>query len=178
MKRVLVLGSFDLTHAGHVRFLKQAAAFGDELWIALNSDDFMRRYKREPILTYGERLDVLRALRVVDNVFPNFGAEDSKPAIVYAGKGTDELVIVHGDDWTGEAYLEQLQVTPEWLDQRMITIEYVPYSKGVSTTEILDRVRGRDYTPFCRCGTRCVGQAVLDDQTEHGIAPRRRCKGL
>lgn len=179
MKRVLVLGSFDLTHAGHVRFLKQAANLGEDLWVALNTDDFIRRYKRPPILTYAERKEMLSALSVVDAVFPNFGSEDSKPAIVYANKGaSDGLVIVHGDDWTGADYLRQLQVTEEWLDQRMIEIAYVPYTASVSTTMILDRIALMDTTLFCRCGTVCVGQSVLDDQAEFNILPRRRCKGL
>jgi len=176
LKRVLVLGSFDLTHAGHVRFLSKAAALGDELYVALNSDDFIRRYKREPILTWKERAEMLAALKVVDYVFPNFGSEDSKQAIIHANKGADELIIVHGDDWTGDSYMEQLQVTAEWLDQRMITIAYVPYSAGISTTEILQRIADKDMTPFCRCGMICVGQSVLDDRTEHKIDARRRCK--
>lgn len=179
MKRVLVLGSFDLLHPGHLSLLRKAATFGDQLWVAVNSDEFMARYKRPPIMKLKERMDMLSALSLVDEVFPNFGGEDSKPAIVHANKGAhDGLVIVHGDDWTGESYLQQLGVTQEWLDQRMIEIEYVPYTQGVSTSDILRRVADMDMTPFCRCGTMCVGQSVLDDQTEYGVAPRRKCKGL
>jgi glycerol-3-phosphate cytidylyltransferase len=139
---VLVLGTFDLLHPGHVQFLEQAAVFGDELWVALNPDDFVRRYKRPPILTYEERATMLRALSVVDHVFPNFGAEDSKPAIIHARKHTLEpMVIVHGDDWTGESYLRQLQVTEEWLTDRDIRIEYVPYTASISTTDLIERCR-------------------------------------
>ena len=145
--RVLSLGTFDLTHQGHAIHFRNAARLGP-LWVAVNPDDFVARYKRPPILSLDERLGMVRAMRWVEYAFPNFGAEDSKIAIEYARAGgndrtpvADRLIIVHGDDWTGEAYMEQLQVTQEWLDERKVTLAYVPYTGGISTSEIIERVR-------------------------------------
>lgn len=174
MKRVLVLGTFDLLHPGHVSFLKAAASQGDELWVALNTDDFVGRYKRPVIMTYEERATMLRALRMVDKVFPNFGAEDSKPAIIHAQKHTlDPLVIVHGSDWMGDDYMKQLQVTDDWLLQRGIGIKYVPYTEGISTTDLIRRIKA---PPPCTCAGRCVGQGVLDDRARHAHDPERKCR--
>lgn len=174
LTRVLVLGTFDLLHPGHVNFLREARYLGDELWVALNTDDFVERYKRPPIFTFEERRQMLKALRDVDIVFPNFGSEDSKPAIIHARKGTLEpMIIAHGDDWTGEDYMRQLDVTEEWLQARDIRIEYVPYTAGVSTTDIIRRIRP---VPACSCGEVCIGQTALDEQAELLHMPERRCR--
>lgn len=174
MKRVLVLGTFDLLHPGHIRFLEKARTVGDELVVALNTDDFVERYKRPPIMTYEERATMLRALKVVYAVFPNFGGEDSKPAIIHAQKDRlDPIVIVHGSDWMGDSYMKQLQVTEDWLLQRGIGIKYVPYTEGISTTDLIRRIKT---PPPCTCAGRCVGQAVLDDNARHRHDPERVCR--
>jgi glycerol-3-phosphate cytidylyltransferase len=174
MRRVLVLGTFDLLHPGHIAFLNAARSVGEELVVALNTDDFVNRYKRPPIMTYEERATMLRSLKVVDGVFPNFGSEDSKPAIIHAQKHTlDPIVIVHGSDWMGDSYLKQLQVTPEWLMERGIKIEYVPYTEGISTTDLIRRIKE---PPPCTCVGMCVGQFVLDENAYAAHAPERKCR--
>ncbi|MEW5900872.1 MAG: adenylyltransferase/cytidyltransferase family protein, partial [Acidobacteriota bacterium] len=54
---VLANGCFELVHAGHIRYLRQAKAKGDILVVAVNSDASVRRLKGKgrPILRQGER---------------------------------------------------------------------------------------------------------------------------
>ncbi len=61
-------GSFDLLHAGHLEILYQAAAQADQLVVALNSDESIRRYKSEkrPIIPLDYRLMMMAALEMVD----------------------------------------------------------------------------------------------------------------
>lgn len=47
-KRVLVFGTFDLFHPGHVSFLKQARRYGDELLVAVARDHVVRWLKGQP----------------------------------------------------------------------------------------------------------------------------------
>lgn len=70
MKKVLVGGCFDIIHYGHVRFLTEAKKQGDYLIVALESDENVRKYKGEnrPIHSQTERAEMLRSLRVVDEV--------------------------------------------------------------------------------------------------------------
>ena len=70
MKRVLTGGCFDLIHYGHIVFLKEAKKQGDYLIVALESDDNVRRYKgkNRPIHKQRERAEMLRSLRMVDEV--------------------------------------------------------------------------------------------------------------
>jgi cytidyltransferase-like protein len=135
--RVYVGGTFDCCHPGHIRFLQHAALLGDVI-VSLNTDEFAERYKRKPLFTLGERAVMMSALRVVKQVIVNTGCEDSKPAILASGA----KIIAHGDDWVGEDYMRQLGVTQDWLDDHGIVIRYVPYTQGISTTSLLERMRG------------------------------------
>ncbi len=67
---VLANGCFDLLHAGHVRYLEAAAAYGQILVVALNSDASARKLKGagRPLLPLAERAEILGALRCVDAV--------------------------------------------------------------------------------------------------------------
>ena len=136
--RVYVPGTFDCLHVGHLNLLDFAASMG-EVWVGLNTDEFAERYKRRPVYSLEDRLRIMESLRQVDEVIVNTGGEDSKPAILEACPS----YIVHGDDWTGRAYLAQLGVTAEWLLYRGIQLVYPPYTQGVSTTQIINR--------RCRC---------------------------
>jgi glycerol-3-phosphate cytidylyltransferase len=141
MSRVLALGTFDLFHPGHVLFLEAAREQGTSLIVAVNTDEFAARYKRPPIMTLGERMTVVAACWCVDRVIVNTGCEDAKPAIIESGAD----VIVHGDDWTGGSYLDQLSVTPEWLADHKVQVVYVPYTQGISTSEVRDRCQYAAY---------------------------------
>ncbi len=67
---VMTNGCFDILHAGHVRFLREAAALGQHLVVAINSDASIRRLKGEqrPINSLAQRLEVLSALECVDSL--------------------------------------------------------------------------------------------------------------
>ncbi len=68
---VVVTGVFDLLHIGHLRFLEAARRLGDRLTVGVESDERVRRWKgpSRPIQTEDDRLALLAALRVVDEVF-------------------------------------------------------------------------------------------------------------
>jgi cytidyltransferase-like protein len=68
-KAVLVGGSFDLMHYGHVTFLKNAKKEGDILIIALESDDFSKKKKKKvPVHNQQQRAEILGSLYMVDYV--------------------------------------------------------------------------------------------------------------
>ena len=64
MVRVMASGVFDLIHPGHISYLKQARAYGDELVVVVACDDTVRKKKHEPITP-----DYMRA-RIVENLKP------------------------------------------------------------------------------------------------------------
>lgn len=137
MKTAYVGGSFVYLHSGHVNFLRQCAEIADRVVVSLNTDEFITSYKGvSPILSYDERRKVLEGCRYVDEVIPNVGGSDSKPAILRA---KPDFIIV-GSDWVAKDYYKQMQFTQEWLDEQGIILIFVPYSLGISTTEIKRRL--------------------------------------
>jgi len=68
---VVVTGVFDLLHIGHLRFLEAARRLGDALVVGVEDDERVRRWKgpERPVQSQEDRCDLLRALRVVDDVF-------------------------------------------------------------------------------------------------------------
>jgi D-beta-D-heptose 7-phosphate kinase/D-beta-D-heptose 1-phosphate adenosyltransferase len=69
-KVVMTNGCFDILHAGHVAYLKEAASLGDRLIVAVNSDTSVARLKgpERPVNTIERRLQVLAGLGAVDAV--------------------------------------------------------------------------------------------------------------
>lgn len=137
--KVYTGGTFDLYHSGHVELLRRCAEIG-EVCVALNTDEFIENYKgKPPVMKYSEREAVLLACSYVDWVIPNYGGADSKIAIEIVKPD----VIVIGSDWAKRDYYAQMGFTQEWLDERGIGLMYVPYTKGISSTDIKSRMQGR-----------------------------------
>jgi FAD synthetase len=65
MVRVLATGTFDILHPGHLRYLSEARALGDELYVILARDS-MIKHKPKPIVPETQRLAMVKGLRIVD----------------------------------------------------------------------------------------------------------------
>ena len=70
-KIVLTMGTFDLLHVGHLRYLNAVKALGDIMVVLLSSDDRVKARKdpQRPIIPEADRAQMLDALKVVDYVF-------------------------------------------------------------------------------------------------------------
>ena len=137
-------GTFDLIHSGHVRFLRACAELG-EVTVALNTDEFIAKYKgKPPVMTYEERFAVLSEFESVKNIFPNVGGADSKQTIEHI-RNVAHIhpdIIAIGSDWARKDYYKQMDFTQDWLDENFISLIYIPYTKGISTTELKKRISG------------------------------------
>ncbi|MHC4197829.1 MAG: adenylyltransferase/cytidyltransferase family protein [Planctomycetota bacterium] len=67
---VLCNGCFDVLHVGHIRCLSGAKALGDVLVVGVNSDSSVKEIKgpKYPLMSEGERMEIVAALRDVDYV--------------------------------------------------------------------------------------------------------------
>lgn len=65
---VIVTGGFDPIHSGHLSYLSAARQLGNMLVVGLNSDDWLRRKKGRAFMSWIERSNILRNLRMVDQV--------------------------------------------------------------------------------------------------------------
>lgn len=59
-------GVFDILHTGHISYLEQAKALGDELYVIVASDNTVRKNKHEPITPERMRVRIVSALKPVD----------------------------------------------------------------------------------------------------------------
>lgn len=138
MIRVYVDMVADLFHYGHMAFLKKARSQGDYLLVGIHADDITASRKRGPILTMDERVESIRGCRYADEVLPDAPWRIDREWIK---KHSIDLV-VHGDDYSEEQLKETHSVPIE-----MGIFRTVPYTPGISTTELIRRViakRGPD----------------------------------
>ena len=144
MRNILTIGTFDLFHQGHVELLMESRKIADELGanliVGVNTDAFVERYKgHKPRLSYDARVAVVGGMKGVDAVVKNIGDEDAKPLI----EVVNPILLTIGDDWLdkydsgiGDAtrYYNQLGVTAHWLWERNLSVEYIPRTKGISSS--------------------------------------------
>lgn len=136
MNSVLVVGAFDLLHAGHGRFLADARSFGDRLVVGIASDSSRVRLKGpgHPIVPEKDRAEMIKCLKPVDDAL--IVDEDNalplikkiKPAVLYTLK----------DDWEKSIRKSQEMEFIKTYGGRVMTVKKeLPY---LSSSEMLDRV--------------------------------------
>ena len=64
-------GVFDLFHKGHLELFRKAKTFYDRLVVGVLNDAAVKSYKRAPIIPYGDRLEIIKACKYVDDVIEN-----------------------------------------------------------------------------------------------------------
>jgi len=128
---VMTNGCFDILHVGHVRFLEQAAALGDRLLVAVNSDDSVRRLKgpSRPLNPLQHRMEVLQRLAAVDWVVP---FDTDTPRELIAAILPD--VLVKGGDYRVKDIAGAQEVLAA--GGRVLTLEF---HAGHSTTDLIER---------------------------------------
>ncbi len=130
---VFANGCFDVLHAGHVRYLQGAAAEGDVLVVALNSDESVRRNKGEgrPVQPALDRAEIIAAIAGVDYV-TIFGEATADEIL----RALRPHVHAKGTDWRAEDVPEAATVSE--IGGR---VAIVGDAKTRSSTQVLDRVR-------------------------------------
>lgn len=68
MIKVAVAGGWDPLHIGHVRHIEEASKLGNWLVVLVSSDEDMVRKKGIAFMPLSERVEILKALRWVDEV--------------------------------------------------------------------------------------------------------------
>ncbi|MFC7135014.1 MULTISPECIES: adenylyltransferase/cytidyltransferase family protein [Salinibaculum] len=90
MKRVVAQGTFDILHPGHVHYLSEAAAMGDELHVIVARADNVT-HKPKPVIPSDQRVEMVEALDPVDHARPGHPddifvpIEDIEPAVIVLG---------------------------------------------------------------------------------------------
>ena len=133
---VMTNGCFDILHVGHVRYLEQAAALGDRLIVAVNTDASVQRLKGpdRPVNTLNDRMEVLQRLASVDWVI---AFDEDTPRDLIAAVQPD--ILVKGGDYEPSAIVGAREVLAA--GGQVLTL---PFHAGHSTTAVLARGAGVD----------------------------------
>jgi D-beta-D-heptose 7-phosphate kinase/D-beta-D-heptose 1-phosphate adenosyltransferase len=132
MKKIIVNGSFDMLHLGHIRLLKYAKSLGDYLVVCTDTDRRIKELKgaSRPIQDQVERVEMLSSLRVVDEV-RTFDSEEALELII---KNYQPDIMVKGSD-----YRDQRIVGEEYCKE-IIFFERID---GYSTTNTIKNIANR-----------------------------------
>ena len=122
--RVLTYGTFDMFHVGHVRLLKRARALGDELIVALSTDEFNRQKHKSALFSYEERKEILEACKYVDCVIPESRWDQKQSDVI----DNDVDIVVMGSDWEGDVHFENLK--------GLCKVVYLPRTQNISTSSL------------------------------------------
>jgi rfaE bifunctional protein nucleotidyltransferase chain/domain len=132
---VLTNGCFDLLHYGHVESLTQAAAFGDYLWVAMNSDSSVRALKGidRPIIPENERAYLLNSLNCISGV-----------TLFENERLTEEILALQPDVYVKSSDYTVDSIDPEEKKALMsvnASLKFVPFIAGHSTSSLIERIK-------------------------------------
>lgn len=131
-------GVYDLFHVGHLNMIETAKSQCEQLIVGVHGDDVVEEYKHHrPIINENDRKRIIESIKGVDRVVINRFRDKMKLWEMYHFD-----VIFIGDDWKG---------TERWIrfekELKAINVDvvYVPYTKGISTTEIKQMILDRGW---------------------------------
>ena len=143
-KKVYVPMAADLLHEGHLNIINEARKLG-KVVIGLLTDKAISEYKDIPLLNYEQRKIVMESIKGVDQVIEQ-KTWDYEPIL----RKIKPDFLVHGDDWkegtqksTREGVIEVLK---EWGGK----VVDVPYTTGISSTKLNQKVKAIGTTPEIR----------------------------
>ena len=130
-------GVFDVFHVGHLNLLERCKEMCDILIVGVCDDTYVREIKnKEPVYPENERVRILKALKVVDDaVLVDIETTNDKQLALDKFKFD---VLFSGDDWKGS---ERYKRTEVQFAKQGVSIEYFPYTQGISTTQIKESLR-------------------------------------
>ncbi len=93
-KIVLISGGFDPLHSGHVRLITEAAKMG-RLYVALNSNRWLKKKKGYVFMSWEERAEILRAMRGVVEVL---AVDDADGTVCHTLERIMPAIFANGGD--------------------------------------------------------------------------------
>lgn len=143
-KQVYVGMSADLVHPGHLNIIKKAAELGD-VTIGLLTDEAIASYKRLPHMTFSQRKEVIENIKGVDKVVPQ-STLDYVPNL----ESLKPDYVVHGDDWRDGVQQKTRERVIETLKKWGGELVEVPYTQGISSTQLNAAIKEVGTTPDLR----------------------------
>jgi len=124
MKKIVVItyGTFDMFHIGHLRLLKRLREMGDELIVAVSTDEFNELKGKKTLIPYAQRAEIVESIKYVDRVIPE---ENWEQKVIDIQKYDIDIFVI-GNDWEGK-----FDFLKEYCDVR-----YLERTQDISTTQL------------------------------------------
>ena len=132
MSTIIVNGTFDILHPGHVAMLNTARGLGDYLVVCIDTDRRVRELRGEnrPINNQIDRKVMLQNLKAVD-IVEFFDSEEELIALIKLYKPS---VMVKGSDYRGQRIVGEAHVPKVFYYDRV-----GDYSTTKTIQDIIDR---------------------------------------
>ena len=130
-------GVYDLFHVGHLNMIQTAKKHCKYLIVGVHGDDVVEEYKHhKPIINEDDRKRIIESIKGVDRAEINRFRDKLKLWELYHFD-----VVFIGDDWKGT---ERWNNFEKVLAEFNVDVVYVPYTKGISTTDIREKIMNGD----------------------------------
>jgi len=127
VKTIITYGTFDLFNIGHLKLLQRLKSLGDELIVAVSTDEFNTIKGKKTIIPYAQRAEIVENIKCVDMVIPeNDWEQKTKDVQKY---NIDVFAI--GNDWEGK-----FDFLKEYCD-----VVYLDRTDGISSTQLKNTLK-------------------------------------
>jgi FAD synthetase len=138
MVRVLATGTFDLLHPGHLKYLSEAKALGDELFVIV-AREAMIKHKPKPVVPEEQRLAMVRGLRMVDEAILGSEVDIFEPLLEIR----PDLIALGQNQFFDENELEK-QLKVHGVMAKVIRIKSFEKCKLCSSAAIIRKILERN----------------------------------
>ncbi len=119
---VITYGTFDMFHIGHLKLLQRIKELGDELIVAVSTDEFNQVKGKRTLIPYAQRVEIVENIKCVDRTIPENSWEQKIKDIQ---KYNIDIFVI-GDDWEGKF---------DFLKEHC-EVRYLERTKDISTTKL------------------------------------------
>lgn len=146
MTRVFVSGCYDIVHAGHVQFFREARALGDHLTVSFASSDVLWQHKqRRSSLPDEHKQALIASLKMVDEVVIGRGMEEGIDFREDFLRIRPQILAVTEDD----KYAPLKRALCAEVNARYVVLDKTPPDfKPISTSEIVRYIRAPQESPL------------------------------
>ena len=142
--KVYVGMSADLVHPGHMNILNIAASYGDVI-VGLLTDKAIASYKRLPFMTYEQREMVIKNIKGVTEVIPQYTLD-----YVENLEKVRPDYVVHGDDWKTGPQKQTRERVINTISKWGGKLIEPPYTEGISSTQLNGLLKEIGVSPVTR----------------------------
>jgi cytidyltransferase-like protein len=155
----------DILHYGHINLLATARQHGIVV-VGLMTDEAISTYKPYPILSYTERKSIIENIKGVSAVIPQTSLDYTENLLRLRPS-----FVVHGDDWQRGVQAPIRDRVMQCLFQWSGQLIEVPYTTGISSKTVQQRIVARAAAP----APRADGMRIpVHNQTVHYQQPVER----